>query len=132
MIPIPTFDSQQLGAVAKVLGDTINGLTGPEIGLLLSECKIRDVSPDMTKWKRLFSAFAGWQNVKQLGNCVVMSINRAMNPMQYTTTYLINAFSGVGYSLRITHYKRAPRREPKMLRGSSGSEYRDFRFLCHG
>jgi len=84
MIRIPTFDSQQLTAIAKVLGDTVNGLTGPEIGHLLSECKIRDVSPDMTKWKRLFNAFAGWQNEKQLGNCVVMFINRAMNPVQYT------------------------------------------------
>ncbi|HSS99373.1 MAG TPA: TIGR02391 family protein [Terriglobales bacterium] len=38
----------------------------------------------MTKWKRLFNAFAGWQNDKQLGNCVLMFIGRAMNPVQYT------------------------------------------------
>ena len=38
----------------------------------------------MTKWKRLFNALVEWQNEKQLGNHVLMFINRAMNPVQYT------------------------------------------------
>ena len=37
----------------------------------------------MTKWKRLFNAFVTIQNEKQIGNYVVMFINRAMNPAQY-------------------------------------------------
>jgi uncharacterized protein (TIGR02391 family) len=82
---IPPFNPQQLTAVAKVLGDTAKGLTGTEIGYFLSDCKIPDVTPDMTKWKRLFNAFVEWQNKKQLGNHVLMFINRAMNPVQYTT-----------------------------------------------
>jgi uncharacterized protein (TIGR02391 family) len=82
---IAPFDPQQLTAIAKVLGDTTKGLTGPEIGYFLSDCKIPDVNPEMTKWKRLFNAFAGWQNDKQLGNCVLMFISRFMNPVQYTT-----------------------------------------------
>lgn len=81
---IPPFNPQQLTAIAKVLGDTATGLTGSEIGYLLADCKIRDVSPDMTKWKRLFNAFVEWQNAKQLGNHVVMFINRVMNPVQYS------------------------------------------------
>lgn len=81
---IPPFNSQQLTAISKVLGDTASGLTGSEIGYLLADCKIADVDPDMTKWKRLFNAFVEWQNQKQLGNHVLMFINRVMNPVQYT------------------------------------------------
>jgi len=81
---IPPFNSQQLTAIAKILGETSKGLNGSEIGYFLEDCRISDVTPDMTKWKRLFNAFAGWQNDKQLGNCVLMFIGRAMNPVQYT------------------------------------------------
>lgn len=81
---IAPFDSQQLTAIAKILADTNRGLTGSELEHLLSECRIPDVNPDMTKWKRLFNALAGIQNAKQVGNHVVMVINRVMNPVQYT------------------------------------------------
>ena len=54
---IPPFNSQQLTAICKVLGDTNKGLTGSEIAYLLRECRVADVSPDMMKWKRLFNAF---------------------------------------------------------------------------
>jgi uncharacterized protein (TIGR02391 family) len=81
---IAPFDSQQLTAIAKILADTNRGLTGSELEHLLSECRIPDVNPDMTKWKRLFNALAGIQNAKQVGNHVVMVINRIMNPVQYT------------------------------------------------
>ena len=84
---IPRFNSQQLTAISKVLGDPTKGLTGPEIGYFLADCKIPDVSPEMTKWKRLFNAFVEWQNRKQVGNHVVMFINRAMNPIQYTSDH---------------------------------------------
>jgi uncharacterized protein (TIGR02391 family) len=81
---ISPFTSQQLTAICKVLGDTEDGLTGSEIGRLLEECRISDIDPTLTKWKRLFNAFASWQNSKQLGNCVLMFIARAMNPALYT------------------------------------------------
>ncbi len=83
---LPTFNPQQLTAIAQILADTADGLTGSQIGYLLRDAKIRDVSPDMTKWKRLFNAFVEQQNMKQYGNHVVMFINRAMNPVQYTST----------------------------------------------
>jgi uncharacterized protein (TIGR02391 family) len=83
---VPTFSPQQLTAIAKILGDTTTGLTGPQIGYLLQDAKIPDVNPDITKWKRLFNAFVEHQNAKQYGNHVLMFINRAMNPVQYTDT----------------------------------------------
>ena len=81
---VPPFNAQLLTSIAKVLADTTDGLTGTEIGYLLQDCKIPDVSPSMTKWKRLFNAFVEFQNKRQFGNHVIVFINRAMNPVQYT------------------------------------------------
>jgi uncharacterized protein (TIGR02391 family) len=83
---VPLFNPQQLTAIAKILGETETGLTGVQIGYLLQDANIPDVEPEMTKWKRLFNAFVTHQNAKQYGNHVVMFINRAMNPVQYTST----------------------------------------------
>ena len=37
----------------------------------------------MTKWKRLFNALADAQNKYQVGNHLIMFINRALNPVSY-------------------------------------------------
>lgn len=81
---VPIFDAQQLTSVAKILADTDEGLKGTEIEYLLQDCRIPDVTPKMTKWKRLFNALVTIQNQKQVGNHTVMFINRAMKPVQYT------------------------------------------------
>jgi len=131
MEQIPPFTSQQLTAICKVLGDTDKGLTGTEIGQLLADCKIPDAGPDLTKWKRLFNAFASWQNSKQLGNCVLMFIGRAMNPALYTRSgdvfasrrdelNVILAFSGmqIGDDGRIRRSTRAENLGEAMRRAS--------------
>ena len=81
---IPLFSSEQLKAICKVLADTNDGLKGGEIAHILQDCRIQDVSPEMTKWQRLYNAFVEIQNEKQMGNYIVMFINRAMNPVNYT------------------------------------------------
>ena len=81
---IPPFSGQQLESIAHVLGDTDTGLTGAEIGRLLAECRVPDVSPAMTKWKRLYNALVEFQNANQFGNHVVGFIHKAMNPVRYT------------------------------------------------
>ena len=85
MQKIAPFDAQHLTSIAKILADTGTGLTGTQIGYLLQDCKIPDVTPGITKWKRLFNAFVEFQNKHQLGNHVIVFVNRAMNPVQYTT-----------------------------------------------
>ena len=80
---IESFDSQHLEAACKVLADTQHGLTGAQIERLLQEIKVEDTSPEITKWKRLFNALAGAQNKHQVGNHLIMFINRAMNPVSY-------------------------------------------------
>ncbi|MBB85791.1 MAG: TIGR02391 family protein [Xanthomonadales bacterium] len=80
---IAPFDSQRLEAACKVLADTERGLSGSQIGHLLQDCQVPDVSPGMTKWKRLFNALAEVQNEHQVGNHLIMFINRALNPVSY-------------------------------------------------
>jgi uncharacterized protein (TIGR02391 family) len=71
-------------SLAKALGDTEDGLTGPQIGYLLAQSNVPDVDPTNTKWKRLFNAFVAFQNERHFGNHVVVFINRAMDPVQFT------------------------------------------------
>jgi uncharacterized protein (TIGR02391 family) len=73
-----------LTALAKALGDTGDGLTGSQIGFLLEQCRIPDVEPTATKWRRLFNAFVAFQNERRFGNHVVVFINKAMDPVQFT------------------------------------------------
>jgi len=85
MDKIPVFDGQQLESISRLLADTDEGLAGSQIGHLLEECRMSDPTPSMTKWKRLYNAFIEAQNKYQLGNHVVMFINRVMKPVLYTT-----------------------------------------------
>lgn len=80
---IQPFNAQKLEAACRVLADTEHGLTGSEIGYLLQDCKLTDVSPSMTKWKRLFNALVEAQNEYQVGNHLIMFINRALDPVNY-------------------------------------------------
>lgn len=80
---LPCFESAQLEAAAKVLGDTGMGLTGSEIGHLLAEIRAEDLDVGATKWKRLYNALARAQNKHQVGNHLIMFITRAMSPVRY-------------------------------------------------
>ena len=53
----PQLSNTQIEQIARILGDTENGYTGSEIGHLLSMNGIQDVSPLLTKWRRLNNAF---------------------------------------------------------------------------
>ena len=74
---VPAFNSQQLTSISKILADTYDGLTGSQIQYLLQDCRIPDVNPDMTKWKRLFNAFVEYQNKKT----VLVNINTKCNSL---------------------------------------------------
>jgi uncharacterized protein (TIGR02391 family) len=79
----PRFTVEQLEAIAKELGDTSTGLTGSEIGHILARVDIEDVSPDLTKWKRLFNALVTRQNRDQSGHKTLAFINAALRPERY-------------------------------------------------
>lgn len=81
---IRPFQPAQLEKISQILGVTIGGLTGSEIGHKLAQCKIPDSDPTNTKWKRLYNAFAEFQNKHKIGNHVIVFINEVMNPASYT------------------------------------------------
>lgn len=85
MANLPCFESAQLEAICKVLGDTLRGLTGTEIEHILREIRAEDPSPQLSKWMRLYNAFAASQNKHQVGNHVIQFINKAMAPARYAS-----------------------------------------------
>ena len=83
---IPAFPPERLESIAKVLGDTDDGLTGSEINHILAQCKIGNPNPDITKWQRLYNALVEFQNKHHVGNHVLVFITSAMAPAKYTNT----------------------------------------------
>jgi uncharacterized protein (TIGR02391 family) len=129
--PIPPFAAEDLEAIAKVLADTDDGLTGSEIGYQLQNCRTPDPTPEMTKWKRLFNAFVEFQNANNVGNHVVVFINRVMAPASYTSCpdrfrdrkdrlNAILAFCGmeVRDSGKVTHANRAANLDEALQRAN--------------
>ncbi len=56
MAALAAFDLSVLERICEVLADTSTGLTGSEIGKLLSQIGIDDPMPGITKRVRLFEA----------------------------------------------------------------------------
>lgn len=70
-------------SICKVIADTNTGLSGAEIAKLLGDSKIPDTDPQITKWKRLYNAFANWQNTHQCSNNIWDFLKKAMAPVRY-------------------------------------------------
>ncbi len=69
--------------IADVLGETSGGLTGSEIGVLLSRSKIEDITPGATKRHRLRIALLTRQVRDGAANCVIRFVTEAMQPVRY-------------------------------------------------
>lgn len=72
-----------LKAIADVLADTSDGLTGREIGDLLLRLCMDDPIPTATKRDRLAEAFVARQNKDQSSKRIVTFIVTAMDPVRY-------------------------------------------------
>jgi uncharacterized protein (TIGR02391 family) len=79
-----SFTSGQLETIAKIIGDTDNGLKGSEIEYFLRSANIQDVDPLDTKWKRIYSAFINAHNNNGHDNRVLGFIAQALEPSRYT------------------------------------------------
>ena len=77
------FSQSQLEAIADALGNTSEGLTGSEIGHLLTTCKMSDPTPDITKRHRLYNAFAESQNKRLDRRAILAFIRHSMKPERY-------------------------------------------------
>lgn len=78
-----TLSQANLEAIAKALGHTTKGLTGSEIGHLLEMCGIQDVTPEYTKWKRIYNALATNQNQTKCRRRILGFIRKSMKPSRY-------------------------------------------------
>ncbi len=81
---VPSFDETHLEQICAVLADTGAGLTGFEIGSLLTQLGISDPEPTITKRKRLYQALCNRQRRDGCGNHVGQFIHKAMDPVRYT------------------------------------------------
>ncbi|MCO6490845.1 MAG: TIGR02391 family protein [Phaeodactylibacter sp.] len=79
----PPIKSEILESICKIVADTNRGLTGTEIGKILGDSKIPDIDPTNTKWKRLYNAFADFQNKKQFSNNILSFIQKSINPARF-------------------------------------------------
>ena len=99
---------QLMERIARVIGDTNEVLTGSEIGRYLVQSGLKDVSPNLTKWRRLYDAFAYNQNTYQYSDNILRFICNVVNPRRYSdseqfekTRLQINEIlSYVGYELQ--------------------------------
>lgn len=72
-----------LKAIADVLADTSDGLTGREIGDLFLRLNMEDPLPTATKRDRLAEAFVARQNKDRSSKRIITFIVTAMEPMRY-------------------------------------------------
>ena len=79
------FTDTQPEAIAGALGDTSSGLTGSEIGFLLSASQISDVDPTATKRVRIYNAVVGDQNHRQSKVHILAFIRKSMKPERYVS-----------------------------------------------
>lgn len=108
MASFESFEETTLRAICNTLGDTYTGLTGSEIGQLLSASNIEDVSPSITKRLRLFDALSRQQSLDKCGNNVINFVRFAIRPVRYigknevfeqrrSTLNQILSFSGLSF-----------------------------------
>jgi uncharacterized protein (TIGR02391 family) len=76
-------DSGTMEALAKILADTGQGLTGTELSKFIPEAGLTDVDSSNTKWKRLYNSFADYQNRSKNSNNILTFINLSMKPSRY-------------------------------------------------
>src|SRR5437667_10255185 len=83
MAAIPRLNEAQLKGLCRIIGDTNTGLTGSQIGELLSRCGIVDPLPGLTKRDRLFEALRSRQERDGCANHVLAFIQMFMEPVRF-------------------------------------------------
>ena len=78
------FTAAELQAIAEALGQTGLGLSGREIGHLITSCRMVDPG-ETTKRRRLYNAFAESQNSRQNRTHILELIRMAMSPARYAS-----------------------------------------------
>ena len=72
-----------LQGLARIMGDTADGLKGSEIGRYLQMAQMVDCTPGITKWQRLFNAFAKYQNTTCCCNAILIFCKNYFEPTRF-------------------------------------------------
>lgn len=80
---LPPLTEGVIQGLAKIMGDTSEGLNGSDIERYLQQAQIVDYSPGITKWKRLFNAFVCYQNQKQCCNAILNFCKLYFQPTRF-------------------------------------------------
>lgn len=83
MAVYPKFSDEILRALCAVIGDTESGLSGSQIGKVLSSAKIKDLAPGITKKDRLFEALRYKQETDGCSNNILDFIMRVLSPINF-------------------------------------------------
>ncbi len=76
----PCLDRAQMEYLARLLGEEV---TGSKLSLLLEQVYLKDTPELSTKWKRIYNAFAEYQNEKQCSNQIMHFIKLIIEPANY-------------------------------------------------
>lgn len=76
----PCFSRGQLEKLAQILGEEV---TGSKLSLMLEQTALTDHIELSTKWKRIFNAFAIYQNEKGCSNQIMNFIKLVLEPALY-------------------------------------------------
>lgn len=79
----PIIGPSVLESICRVVADTSLGLTGTELGKAILDSKMIDVSPEMTKWKRLYNSCVDIQNRTGCSNNILTLIQIAYHPSRF-------------------------------------------------
>lgn len=76
--------AETLESICTVLGGQN---TGTQIGYYLAQTGITDTDPGITKWRRLYNAFATYQNQFQESNKILIFIQKTLSPIRYVDNH---------------------------------------------
>lgn len=79
----PPLTEGVIQGLAKIMGDTTDGLTGTDISRYLQQTQIEDYSPNITKWKRLFNAFVYYQIENRCCNAILNFCKLYFQPTRF-------------------------------------------------
>ena len=86
MAKINPFKASTLEMIANAIADIDPGITGTVIHRMLLQSQIEDISYNeqfLAKRKKLFNAFADYQNKNQCANNIILFIQNVLSPQRY-------------------------------------------------
>ncbi len=79
----PVIQPNILESICQVIADTSKGLTGSELNKAILDASMKDVNPEMTKWKRLYNSCVEIQNRTRCSNNILTLIQKSYHPSRF-------------------------------------------------